>query len=84
MNSFHLIFWINEKRIVSDLLMHVVEQFTSTIFIDDLSVGRFERIYQMPMPMMQIDTDIFTEVPQAKYRRETCIKLIFTEMTIDL
>ena len=37
------------------LLMHVIEKFSSSIFVNDVNVG-IEWIYQMPMPMMKIYT----------------------------
>lgn len=43
--------------------MHIVKELPTAIFVNDAIVGCVERIDQMPVPVMQIDTDIFTEVP---------------------
>ena len=52
---------------IAYLLVHVIEQFTSTILIDDTTIAGFERVDQMPMPMMKVDAHVFTEVPQTMF-----------------
>lgn len=49
----------------TNLLVHVVEQFTTSIFGDNSLIGGLKWIHQMPMPVMQIDANIFAEVPQS-------------------
>lgn len=44
-----------------DLLVHVIEQFSSSILPNYL-LSPFEWIDQMPMPMVKIDTKIFPEI----------------------
>ena len=43
--------------------MHVVEQLTTSILIDYV-IRTLSRIHQMPMPMVQVHTDILAEVGQ--------------------
>lgn len=50
-----------------DLLVHVVEEFTSAILVDDSSVAGLEWVHQMPMPMMEINAHVFSEVPQSMF-----------------
>jgi hypothetical protein len=45
--------------------MHVVEKFSSSIFSNNADVTSHRRINQMPMPVVKVDTKIFTEVPEA-------------------
>lgn len=47
--------------------MHVVKQLATTVFIDR-DARTFERIDEMPMPVMEIDTDILAEVSDAMLR----------------
>lgn len=44
-------------------MMHVIEQFTTTILAHHFIRSR-TGVNQMPMPMMAINTDILTEVAQ--------------------
>jgi hypothetical protein len=48
------------------LLMHVVEKFSSSIFSDNGNIRGFKWIDKMPMPMMKINSEIFTEVPKTE------------------
>jgi len=41
--------------------MHVKKQFTAPIFVYDIQRS-VERIDQMPMPMVEIDTDVLAEI----------------------
>lgn len=50
-----------------DLLMHVVEKFPTTILSDD-TIRTFERINQVPMPVVEVDPQVFPEVRQAMFR----------------
>lgn len=42
--------------------MHVVEEFAATIFIYDGAVGRVEGVYQVPVPVVEVDADVLAEV----------------------
>lgn len=44
-----------------NLLVHVKKQFTAPVFIYDFQRA-IERINQMPMPMVKVDTDVLAEV----------------------
>jgi len=44
-----------------NLLMHVIKQFTAPVFVYDVQRS-VERIDQMPMPMMKVDTDVLAEI----------------------
>lgn len=45
--------------------MHVEKQFAATVFGDDGARARSrrrERVHQVPVPMVQVDANVFTEV----------------------
>ncbi|CAH0402946.1 unnamed protein product [Chilo suppressalis] len=44
-----------------DLLMHVVEQLSPAVLVNDIE-GCVEWVHQMPVPVMQVDADILAEV----------------------
>jgi len=44
-----------------NLLVHVIKQFTTPVFIYDIQRS-FERIDQMPMPMVKVDTNVLPEI----------------------
>lgn len=46
------------------LLVHVVEQLASAVFVDDFS-GTVEGIDEVPVPMMDVRADVFAEVRDA-------------------
>lgn len=41
--------------------MHVIEQFSASVFVYDLH-GPVERVDQVPVPVMEVDADVFAEV----------------------
>lgn len=41
--------------------MHVVEQFTPAVLVDNVARS-LERVHQVPVPMVEIDTDVFAEI----------------------
>jgi len=41
--------------------MHVKEQFSAPVFVYDFHRS-VERIDQMPMPMVEVDTDVLAEI----------------------
>lgn len=41
--------------------MHVVKEFASSVLINDFPRGVY-RVNQMPVPVVEIDTNVFTEV----------------------
>lgn len=45
--------------------MHVEEQLSSTVLGDDGSIAGGEWVDQMPVPMVEVNADIFAEVGQA-------------------
>lgn len=51
----------------NDLLMHVIEKFAPSIFVDNLGTPT-EWIDQMPMPVMKVDTKIFPKISNFMFR----------------
>ena len=47
-----------------DLFVHVVKQFSASILVDNAHVT-LKRVYQVPVPMMKIDSDIFSPISDA-------------------
>lgn len=41
--------------------MHVKEQFTASVLVDD-GAGPAVRVHQMPVPMVEVKTDVFAEI----------------------
>lgn len=53
---------INKQLPSDDLLVHVIEQFPPSVLINDAPVSCVEGVHEVPMPMVQIQSNIFTEV----------------------
>lgn len=48
--------------------MHVIEQLSPTVLVDDGAVGGVERVHEVPVPVVQVDADVLAEVRHALLR----------------
>lgn len=46
--------------------MHVVEEFTTTVFVDDGTIG-FEGVDEVPVPVVEVDAEVFAEVGETVF-----------------
>lgn len=52
----------------NDLLVHVIEKLSASVLVDDVDVGSLEGVHQMPVPVVEVDADVLTEVGHALLR----------------
>ena len=52
----------------NDLLVHVIEQLSPTVLVDDGAVGRVEGVHEVPVPVVEVDADVLAEVRHALFR----------------
>lgn len=46
-----------------NLLMHVIEQFTTSVFVDN-ALWSLKRVHQVPVPVVEVQADIFAEIAE--------------------
>ena len=44
--------------------MHIEEQLPAAVFRNDLALIGSERVYEMPVPVVEVDSDVFPPVRQ--------------------
>jgi len=58
-----------------DLLVHVVEKFSPAVFLNNFARPR-ERVNEMPVPVVEVDAQIFAEIGETVLNLQVCGSII--------